>query len=299
MQLLNKFNHNTKIIGVVGHPIKHSFSPLMHNLAFQLGNLEYIYLPFDVPVSGLKDAVKGIKALGIKGLNVTIPHKEKIMPFLDNVSEEAGIIGAVNTVVNENGILSGYNTDVNGIIETLNGFRDEIADSEVTIIGAGGAARSVIFTLIRYFKVGKINIVNRTEQKAETLKDYFTVKMFFENIKAYGLVPPDLTNLFKRSKLIINSSSIGMFPEKEDSATFIQESFMKDQIVFDLVYNPVKTNFLKIAESQGATVLNGLRMFIAQGSRSFELWTGQEMPNKKIYKTLKGYMEGESTPKSK
>ncbi len=291
MQAFNKFNHNTKIVGVIGHPIRHSLSPLMHNIAFEILDLDYIYLPFDVPISGLKDAIKGMKALGIKGFNVTLPLKEKIFQYLNDVSEEATVIGAINTVVNENGVLTGYNTDAFGVAETLMPYKDEIIGSEVSIFGAGGAARSVIYSLIRNFKVGQINIINRTEQKAESMKEYFAAKMFFENFKAYGLLPPDLVEVLGKSKLIINSSSIGMYSEIDDSPTSIAESFNDNQIIFDVVYNPVKTRLLQIAESRGAKTLNGLRMFVEQGAKSFELWTGEKMPNKKIYDTILQYMK--------
>jgi shikimate dehydrogenase len=291
MNSLNKFNHNTKIIGVIGHPIKHSFSPLMHNLAFDLMKLEYSYLPFDVPISSLKDALKGIVALGIKGVNVTLPLKEKIIDYLSDVSEEANVIGAVNTVVNENGVLRGYNTDVSGVFETLNPFKEEITGSSVTLIGAGGAARSVIYTLIRHFKPKEINIINRTEQKAESLKNYFSSKMLFDNIKTFSLIPPDLVDVFKNSNLIVNASSIGMSPEVDDSPTTIEECFQKGQIVFDVVYNPLKTKFLQIAENKGVRVVNGLRMFVEQGAKSFEMWTGEEFPKERIFKTLSSYLK--------
>lgn len=286
----NKFNHNTKIIGIIGHPIKHSFSPLMHNIAFDLSGLNFIYLPFDVPLSQLKDTLKGIVALGIKGFNVTLPLKEKIIPLLKDVSEEASIIGAVNTVVNDDGTLRGYNTDVNGVIESLNPFKDELLNSTVSVIGAGGASRSVIYALIRNFKVGQINIINRTEQIAESLKEYFSSKMIFNKIKAYHLVPPDVVKVLQDSTLIVNTSSIGMFPDIDDSATTIPESFGKGQIVFDVVYTPVKTKFLKIAEQQGAKIITGLKMFVEQGAHSFELWTGEKMPTEKVLRALEFYL---------
>ncbi len=290
MQYQNKFNNNTQIIGVIGHPIKHSFSPLMHNISFDLLDLNYIYLPFDVPASNLKDALKGMVALGIKGLNVTLPHKEKIISLLKETSEEANIIGAVNTIVNEEGILHGYNTDVYGVVETLMPFKDEIAGKTVSVIGAGGAARSTIYALIRYFKAERINIINRTEQTAESLKEYFITKMLFNEIHSYELVPPDLVDVFRDSKLIINATSMGMFPEVDDSPTTIPESFTKDQIVFDLIYTPLQTKFLKLAASQGAITLNGLRMLVEQGSKAFELWTGQKMPIDQVYKALVSYL---------
>ncbi len=290
MQSQNKFNHNTKIIGIIGHPVKHSYSPLMQNIAFELTEQNFIYLPFDIPVNSLKDALKGIVALGIKGFNVTLPLKEKIMPLLKDVSEEANIVGAVNTVTNEDGVLRGYNTDVLGVVESLNPFKEEIAGAKVSVIGAGGAARSVIYALIRNFKVGHINIINRTEQTAESLKEYFSVKMLFNDFKAFPLIPPDLVELFRDSKLIINTTSMGMYPEIDDSATTIKESFMKGQIVFDIVYNPVKTKLLKLAESQGSTIITGLKMLVEQGAKSYELWCGEKMPVEKVYRALESYL---------
>ncbi len=290
MQIQNKFNNSTKIVGVLGHPIKQSFSPLMHNIAFELAGLNYVYLPFDVPVTSLRDALKGMVALGIKGFNVTLPLKEKILPLLKDVSEEVNIIGAANTIVNDEGILKGFNTDVAGVVESLNPFKDELSGMRVTVIGAGGAARSVIYALIRVFKVGQITIVNRTEQIAESMKEYFSTKMLFNGLKSLPLVPPDLVGTFRESKLIVNTTQMGMYPVVDDSATTIKESFIKGQIVFDVVYNPVKTRFLKIAESQGATIITGLKMFVEQGARSYELWTGEHMQKEKVYNAVESYL---------
>lgn len=286
----NKFNHNTNIVGVIGHPIKHSFSPFMHNIAFEMCDQNFIYLPFDVVPANLKDALKGMIALGIKGFNVTLPLKEKILPHMHVLSEDAGVIGAVNTVVNDNGRLFGYNTDVNGIIKSLTPYKNEIADSTVTVIGAGGGSRSVIYALIRHFKVGEIIILNRTGQKAESMKDYFTQKMHFDNFKAFELVQPDVVNIFQKSKLIINTTPVGMSPSVDDSPTEISTSFHNQHIVFDLIYNPIETKLLKMAKEQGAKTINGLTMFVEQGARSFEHWTGEEMDKEKIYKALESYL---------
>lgn len=290
MHYQNKLKQDTKIIGVLGHPIKQSYSPLMHNIAFELAGLDYTYLPFDVPTSNLKAALKGMVALGIKGMNVTVPHKEKILEYLNDISEEASVVGAVNTIVNENGVLQGYNTDVNGILETLLPYKEELTDQNVVIIGAGGASRSAIYSLVRHFKLKKIILLNRTEQKAESLKEYFTARMLYDKFKVYELVPPDITDILRDAKLIINTTAIGMYPDTDDSATTIAESFTKEQIVFDVIYNPIKTKFLQIAESQGAEVIGGLKMFVEQGAKAYELWTGEEMPKDKIYKTLEAYL---------
>jgi shikimate dehydrogenase len=174
------FFENTELIGLIGHPIKHSYSPFIQNYALELKQLDFVYLPFDVPAENLKSAVTAVLALGLKGLNVTLPHKEKIIKFLDELSEEASIIGAVNTIVNDHGKLMGYNTDAHGIIETLLPFKDTITNSNVTVIGAGGSARAVIYTLLRHFKPETINIINRTQQKADTLVNDFSLKMRYD-----------------------------------------------------------------------------------------------------------------------
>ncbi len=289
--MLNKFHANTKILGLIGHPLKHSYSPFVQNVAFQLKEMDYVYLPFDVPTVNLKSALKGMVALGIKGFNITIPHKENILQYMNNVSEEASIIGAINTVVNDMGKLSGFNTDVNGILETLSPIKEEINGNVVSVIGAGGAARAAIYTLIRHFKPSKIYIINRTEQRAEALKYYFKDKMKFDAFKTKELFPPDLIETFRSSKLIINSTSVGMYPDIDDSITDLPESFSKDQIVFDMVYNPLRTNLIKLASQQGAQVLDGLKMLVYQAAKSFELWTNESMPVDEVYKALQLYIK--------
>ncbi len=282
----NSFYTNTKLIGLIGHPIKQSYSPFIHNIAAQFKNIDYIYLPFDVVNANLKNALKGVVALGISGLNVTIPHKEKIIKYLDELSEEAAMIGAVNTIVNEHGKLKGYNTDINGILESLTEFKDLITGSTVCVIGAGGGARAVIYTLIRHFKPEQITIINRTIQRADTLHNYFSEKMRFDNLKTADLFPPDLIEIFHSSKLIVNSTSVGMFPDVDDSPTNLKESFHKDQLVFDMIYNPTETKLLKLAKQQGAASLGGLKMLVHQAAKSFELWTGEEPPVEKLSRSL-------------
>lgn len=282
----NSFHLNTKIIGLLGHPIKQSYSPFIHNVTIELKSLDYIYLPFDVPSANLKNALKGMVSLGIKGFNITIPHKENILSYMNDVSEEASIIGSVNTIVNDLGKLTGYNTDVNGVFETLNPYKDDINGKIVSVVGAGGSARAVIYTLIRYFKPSNIHIINRTEQRADALKKYFNDKMKYDGIKTRELFPPDLVEIFSSSKLIINATPVGMFPEQDDIITALENSFNKDQIVFDLVYNPPLTKLLKLASSRGAEPISGLKMLVHQAAKSFELWTGEEMPIDQIYKSL-------------
>jgi len=290
MKLIENLDYSTKIVGIIGHPIKHSFSPKMHNLTFQLQGLNYIYLPFDIPNSNLKDALKSMGVLGIRGLNVTLPHKEKIIQYMDHVSEEASTVGAINTVVNEGSHLFGYNTDINGIIESLTPYKDQITKSVVTVIGAGGGARGVLYSLIRHFNVERINLINRTEERAEAIKDYIKAKMRYEEIHTYELMAKENVKVFQSSNLIVNTTSVGMFPNVDETPTDLPESFNSSHLVFDLIYNPLKTKFLEIAELQGATIINGLKMFVVQGAKSFELWTGKVMDVEKVTNELNTHL---------
>jgi shikimate dehydrogenase len=282
----NSFYKNTKLIGLIGHPIKQSYSPFIHNIATQLKQLDYIYLPFDVLPENLENAIGGIIALGIEGMNITIPHKEKIIKYLDDLSEESAMIGAVNTITNDHGKLVGYNTDVHGIQESLKPFKKKITGSKVCVIGAGGGARAVLYTLIRYFKPGEITIVNRTVQRADTLQKYFSEKMRYDNFNTMELFPPDLVDTLSNAKLIVNCSPLGLFPNVDDSPTTLKESFNADQIVFDMIYNPSVTKFMGIANRKGAITIGGLVMLVHQAAKSFELWTGSKMPVDRISRSI-------------
>jgi len=286
----NSFYANTELIGLIGYPIKQSFSPFIHNVAAELTGTKIIYMPFEVHSSNLKNAVRGMVALGLKGFNVTVPHKVKVVDYVNKLSEEAAVIGSVNTVVNELGKLIGYNTDVNGILDSLTPYKSQISGNEVCVIGAGGSARAVIYTLIRNFKPQKIYLVNRTEQHAEALKQHFKSKMKFDGIVTKELQQPDLINVLSNCSLIVNSTPVGMYPTIDDSVLSTADVFVKDQIVFDLVYNPVKTKFLQLADSKNAVTINGLNMLVQQAAKSFNLWTGNEFPTEKIYKSLLLYV---------
>ena len=286
----NSFYSNTELIGLIGYPIKQSFSPFIHNVAAELTGTKLIYMPFEVHSSNLKNAVRGMVALGIKGFNVTVPHKVKVVDYLNKLSEETAVIGSVNTVVNEQGKLIGYNTDVNGIVESLTQYKSQISGNEICVIGAGGSARAVIYTLIRNFKPKIIYLINRTEQHAEALKQHFKSKMKFNDIVTKELQQPDLINVLTNCSLIVNSTPIGMYPTMDDSVLSTPDVFVKDQVVFDLIYNPIKTKFLQLAESKGAVTVNGLNMLVQQAAKSFTLWTGNEFPTEKVYKSLLLYV---------
>ncbi len=283
---------NTVLVGLIGHPIKQTYSPFIHNVAFEIKKLDYLYLPFDVPAANLGNALKGMVALGIKGFNVTIPNKVNIMQLLNNVSDEAAGVGAVNTVVNDLGRLTGYNTDVFGVLKSLDKYKNSLAGNKVTVIGAGGSARAVVYTLIKYFKPSCINIVNRTEQRSEAIRKYFSEKMKFDSIQCFELFPDNLQEIFHDSKLIVNATPVGMFPEVDEAVVSQPEYFNKDQVVFDLVYNPSKTKLLSLASKQGAHLINGIEMLVNQASKAFQLWTGETMPVPELIRSLEMMLEG-------
>jgi shikimate dehydrogenase len=286
----NTFHFNTQILGIIGHPIKHSYSPFIHNVAIEIKKLDYVYLPFDIPSSNLKSALKGMTALGIKGFNVTIPHKEAAIQYMNSVSEEVSMIGSLNTILNDQGKLTGHNTDAHGIFETLLPFKEDIAGNQVCVVGAGGSARAVIYTLIRNFKPKKLFIINRNERRAETLKEYFSEKMKFPAIKTKELIPPSAFEVMKDSKLIVHATPVGMHPNLNDSITTSPDVFSEGQIVFDLIANPQQTLLLKMASKAGAKTINGLGMLVAQAAKSFEIWTGVEFPQEDVLKSLQLYL---------
>ena len=286
----NSFYSDIELVGLLGYPIKQSYSPFIQNVAAELTGTKIIYLPFEVHSSNLKDAVKGMIALGIRGFNVTVPHKVKVLDYINKLSEEATVIGAVNTVVNDLGKLTGYNTDVHGVNVSLEPYKSEINGNEVTIIGSGGSARAVIYTLIRNFKPKKIYLLNRTEEHAESLKQHFKNKMRFDSLSTRVLLQPNSFDAFSDSALVVNATPVGMYPNTEDNIINSAKVFTKNQIVFDLVYNPVKSSFLKDAESQGAKIINGLMMLVEQAGKSFTLWTNTEFPSEKVYKSLLLYL---------
>jgi shikimate dehydrogenase len=282
----NSFYTNTELIALIGYPIKQSYSPFIHNVAAELTGTKIIYMPFEVHSSNLKNAVRGMVALGLKGFNITVPHKVKVIDYLNKLSEEATVIGSVNTVVNELGKLIGYNTDVHGIFESLQPYKSQISGNEFCVIGAGGSARAVIYTIVKNFKPRKIYLINRTEQHADSLKQHFKSKMKYDHIVTKELQHPDIIGLLNNCALIVNATPVGMYPNVDDSVLSTTDIFVKDQVVFDLVYNPIKTRFLQLAESKKAVSFNGLNMLVHQAAKSFNLWTGNEFPVEKVYKSL-------------
>lgn len=262
-----------QLIALLGHPVAHSKSPLMHNLAFHTLGLPYRYLAFDVHPAHLAVAVQGLKALGFRGANVTVPHKIEVMPLLDDITPLAKQIGAVNTLYYDGGRLVGDNTDGQGYIASLLHEYPHLRLHEMTIgiVGAGGAARAVAYTLAHY-GVKKMYITNRSGEKATALANGLLPLTDIEPVKMDAFAT--VTN---KLNLLIQTTSVGMSPH--DAASIVPRSWLHpDMIVSDLVYNPLHTRLLSDAREVGAKTHTGIGMLVHQGARAFELWTGEKPP---------------------
>lgn len=267
-----KLDSHTVMYGVFGDPVRHSKSPIMLNRAFEASGLNAAYAAFHILPGTLKDAVAGIRALGFRGVNVTIPHKVEVMSYLDEIDEGAQAIGAVNTIVNDGGKLIGYNTDGIGYVRSLKeetGIRLE--GKKVLMIGAGGAARGVGYALARE-GAAHLFIANRTKAKADELAASMSA---FASASSHGT--DELQRLAAEADLIVNNTSLGMHPDV-DGTPIPAEWIREDAVASDLVYNPLVTRFLREAKARGAIAHSGLGMFVYQGAYAFEYWTGLPAP---------------------
>ncbi|WP_408954687.1 shikimate dehydrogenase [Natroniella sp. ANB-PHB2] len=269
-------NSSTKLVGLLGDPVEHSKSPVMHNAVFDQLDLNYRYLAFQVKAEEVKEALQGIKALGIKGVNVTIPHKEVVINSLDSLSKEAKLIGAVNTIENKEGRLIGHNTDGQGFMKALEkegGFSAQ--GKKVLIIGAGGAAKAVAFQL-GLEGASELYITNRTFESAVNLAKDLDEKLTLSKVKAFPLEEEALVNDLPELDLIVDTTPIGMYPQTNIAPVIGDRLLEKSSLITDLVYNPVETVLLKRAKELGVKTVSGLGMLIYQGAIAFEIWTGQK-----------------------
>lgn len=272
---------STKLTGIIGNPVEHSISPQLHNsISFYLG-LNLIYVPFKVEKNELENAVRGLKALNIAGFNVTVPYKKDIMKFIDENSKEAILVGAVNTVKNINGRLYGYNTDAEGFARA---FKEESGEGfkakQVALIGAGGAARAIAVK-IALEGAKKIYIVNRTKSKADEIAGIINNNIM--NIaESCGLDEEMNAEIYKKCDIIINTTSIGMYPEVKSSPVSRNICFFSHQIIYDVIYNPQRTQFLEDCGRFGCKVINGLGMLFYQGIYAYEIWTGVKIPEEPL-----------------
>lgn len=263
----------TKLLGVFGYPVEHSLSPAMHNAAIAALGLDYLYIPFSVLPENIDPAIHSLVALGIIGVNLTIPHKERVLPFLDEVDPNARTIGAVNTVHNDAGRLIGYNTDGEGFIDPLLSLGFDPAGKRVVVLGAGGAARSVVFRLAS--DGAAIAIANRNLKRAEELATDVRKAVANAEIDLLNLNDAaGLTESLSGAELLVNATSVGMHPHDAADLPIPPSTLHSSLIVYDLIYNPTETRLLRAARDVGARTLNGISMLVGQGAASFRIWTG-------------------------
>jgi shikimate dehydrogenase len=267
----------TKVIAIFGHPVSHSLSPAMHNSAFRKMGIDYCYIALDVHPSGLRAALEGVREMNFAGLNITVPHKETVMPMLDKVDPEASFIGAVNTIVNRNGKLIGYNTDGRGFMRSLEEESVDVEGKRVLLVGAGGAARAVSWYLA---EAGSgLSIYNRTAGKAELLVGDLAIN--YKNVRSVG----SLEGLGE-ADIVINSTSLGL--KVQDPLPFDPSGLKPGAVVVDLIYQD--TPLIQQARQAGHKAIGGLGMLLWQGVLASELWTGQIPPHEHmkdiIFKSL-------------
>jgi shikimate dehydrogenase len=274
-----KITSHTKFICIIGHPIEHSLSPLMHNALFQDLNLDYIYIAFDVHPNNLKAAFDGIRALNIEGANVTIPHKQESLKYMDRLDPLAREIGALNTVKNEDGKLIGKNTDALGARKALKDAKFDLKRKSVIVLGAGGAARAICYAIKE--EIEELIIINRTYSKAKQLAIELE-KDSGLSIKLFELNNPSIVNLVQSADMLINTTPIGMYPDVGRSP-LPKQALNEHLNVFDVIYNPLETQLLKDASDKGCNILGGIDMLINQGALAFEWWTSKK-PNIRLMK---------------
>ena len=256
-----KIDQHTTLYGVAGYPLGHTLSPVMHNLAFSSRGVNAVYLAFET--RDIEGAIRGMKALGIKGMSITIPHKSSVIPLLDEMDPLAEKIGAVNTIVNCEGRLTGYNTDAFGALKALEQAA-ALPGKNCLVVGAGGAARAIAFILKEHN--ARVTIANRTRERGQALAD--AVGCPFIPLEAVKSVPADI---------LVQTTSVGMHP-RGDQSVIPADCLKPGMVVMDIVYNPVFTRLLSTAEGAGCTTVSGLGMFVHQGAEQFKLWTGLDAP---------------------
>lgn len=264
-------NGTTKLTGVIGNPIEHSLSPVMHNNAFNEMNMDYVYTAFHVMPENLKNVITGCKTLNIKGINVTIPYKTDIIQYLDEIDPIAEKINAVNTISFKNGIAKGYNTDGIGAIKSIESHT-KLNNKNILILGSGGASKAITFTLTNE-NIDSLIIANRSKDNAINLIDNLKNKTSFENITFHEI--SNTNEIIDNVDIIINTTPIGMYPNDDVKPAIETDKINQNHVVMDIIYNPLDTILLKEAKKNGAKIIHGTEMLINQGIESFKIFTGK------------------------
>ena len=279
-----KIDGYTRLAAVVANPIKHSISPFIHNSAFEATNTNGVYLAWEVDATELAETVANIRRYQMFGINLSMPYKEQVIPYLDQLSAEACLIGAVNTVVNREGTLIGYNTDGKGFFKSLPSFK--ISRKRLVLLGAGGAAKAILAQAI-LDGVSQISVFVRSSSMEKTrpyLEKIQNATGFRVDLLALEDVQ-DLQDSITKADLLVNATSVGMDGSSQPIPTSIV--LPEKLLVADVIYQPFETPFLKWAKEQGNQSINGLGMLLYQAAEAFELWTGKEMPTDQIWELLK------------
>ena len=280
----------TKLLGVIGHPVEHSLSPKMHNAAIAQLGLDYIYLPFPIKPEDLEVAVAGLAAIGVVGFNVTIPHKQAILPLLAHVEPIARAVGAVNTVTLRNNQWIGTNTDVEGFVCPLRKYDRNWEESVVVILGNGGAARAVVAGCTR-LGCKEIHVVGRNPIKLQVFAQSWINSPLGVKIQVHEW--NSLPKLISSANLLVNTTSVGMYPKVEESPLGVEEisKLPNNAIAYDLIYTPNPTKFLQIAQNQGANTIDGLEMLVQQGAIALKTWLPEEtVPVEIMHHTLREHL---------
>ncbi len=266
----------TKLLGVIGHPVEHSLSPVMHNAAIASLGLDYAYLPFPIEPQNLEVAIAGFAAIGVVGFSVTIPHKQAIIPLLAEISPIAQAIGAVNTVSRQNHKWVGTNTDIEGFIAPLQTtYNQDWSQKVAVILGNGGAARAVVAGC-HQLGLAEIHVVGRNEQKLKEFRNSWANSSLGDNLQVHQW--EELGKLIPQANLLVNTTPIGMYPKIDESPLSAEEiaNLPKGAIAYDLIYIPQPTQFLQQAQQQGAIPIDGLEMLVQQGAAALKIWLQQE-----------------------
>lgn len=274
-------NGKTKVCGLIGCPVEHTKSPLIHNTLAECMGIDLVYVPFNVQKECVGDAVKGIYALGFLGLNVTVPHKSEVIPYLKEIDPLALQIGAVNTLVPTEGGFKGYNTDMPGLYRSMQEDGVAIEGEKVIILGAGGVARAVAL-LMASKNVAEIILLNRTLEKAEQICK--EVHSFYSKVSARALALADYDTLPKEKYLVIQATNVGMHPNVDEAVIEDASFYERVHTGYDLVYNPAQTKFMALTKEHGGRAFNGLKMLLYQGVIAFEYWTETKVPSEAIAK---------------
>ena len=269
-----------KTFAVIGDPIDHSLSPNIHSAAFRELDLDCSYIAYRIPKGELEEGIEGLKKIKIDGFNVTIPHKVEMMKYLEKIDESCSVIGAVNTVSNNDGVFKGYNTDMDGFLDPFKKKNLNIADTKILLLGAGGAARAIVAGFAKE-KANSITIANRTLENANTLSE-FAKKL---GLDANAIKMENVNESAKDYDIIVNATSIGL---KNEPSPISLEGINEKTIVYDIVYMPMNTDFIKQAKEKNAIVIFGYEMLLGQAVRAFEIWHGMEAPYNAMKKALLG-----------